>query len=176
MSAKPIESGIDYVLPEDQQSVWITVGNISVYIKRNDEGVSVDLYPLDDAIAAVFLVLTSATGIAFVNNAGAASMVRSVPYSDEQVEIVCGKEIHVAFCARSVHGRQHAAQIVREHNAHAQLVAALRYTRDKLNLLVAMDNCNYERETIRRSGGFDEAREAVAIADAALATIGDTQP
>jgi hypothetical protein len=64
-SAKPIESGIDYVLPEDQQSVWITVGNISVYIKRNDEGVSVDLYPLDDAIAAVFLVLTSATGIAF---------------------------------------------------------------------------------------------------------------
>jgi hypothetical protein len=68
------------------------------------------------------------------------------------------------------------AQIVREHNAHAQLVAALRYTRDKLNLLVAMDNCNYERETIRRSGGFDEAREAVAIADAALATIGDTQP
>jgi hypothetical protein len=48
MSAKPIESGIDYVLPEDQQSVWITVGNISVYIKRNDEGVSVDLYPLDD--------------------------------------------------------------------------------------------------------------------------------
>jgi hypothetical protein len=120
MSAKPIESGIDYVLPEDQQSVWITVGNISVYIKRNDEGVSVDLYPLDDAIAAVFLVLTSATGIAFVNNTGAASMVRqalktsyrSVPYSDEQVEIVCGKEIHVAFCARSVHGRQHAAQIV----------------------------------------------------------------
>jgi hypothetical protein len=101
---------------------------------------------------------------------------RVVPYSDEQVEIVCGKEIHVAFCARSVHGRQHAAQIVREHNAHAQLVAALRYTRDKLNLLVAMDNCNYERETIRRSGGFDEAREAVAIADAALATIGDTQP
>jgi hypothetical protein len=38
----------DYVLKDDHGSCWVTVGNISVYIRRNDEGVSVDLYPLGD--------------------------------------------------------------------------------------------------------------------------------
>lgn len=45
------ESGKDYAFREDQQSVWITVGNISVYIKREDEGVAVDLYPLNDEMS-----------------------------------------------------------------------------------------------------------------------------
>jgi hypothetical protein len=36
----------DFVLKEDARSVWITVDNISVYVRRTDEGVAVDLYPL----------------------------------------------------------------------------------------------------------------------------------
>jgi hypothetical protein len=36
----------DYVLDPEASSVWITVGNISVYIMRTDEGVAVDLLPL----------------------------------------------------------------------------------------------------------------------------------
>lgn len=38
----------DYVLEENAESVWITVNDISVYVKRTDEGVAVDLYPLND--------------------------------------------------------------------------------------------------------------------------------
>ena len=38
----------DYILREEATSCWVTVGNISVYIIRTDEGVVVDLYPLDD--------------------------------------------------------------------------------------------------------------------------------
>ena len=34
----------DYEM-NDRESVWIVIGSISVYIKRTDEGVSVDLYP-----------------------------------------------------------------------------------------------------------------------------------
>jgi hypothetical protein len=34
----------DYILPDSMSSCWLTVGNISVYVVRNDEGVSVDLY------------------------------------------------------------------------------------------------------------------------------------
>lgn len=36
----------DFTLHPDYTSVWITVGNISVYIMRTDEGVAVDLLPL----------------------------------------------------------------------------------------------------------------------------------
>jgi hypothetical protein len=36
----------DYVLDEDATSCWITVNNISVYVRRTDEGVVVDLFPL----------------------------------------------------------------------------------------------------------------------------------
>tara|TARA_B100000131_G_C17574164_1_gene392266 strand:- start:188 stop:379 length:192 start_codon:yes stop_codon:yes gene_type:complete len=39
----------DYELVSD--SAWITVGNISVYIKKTDEGVSVDLFPLGEEMA-----------------------------------------------------------------------------------------------------------------------------
>ena len=38
------DDGTDYTLDPDATSVWITVDNISVYIVRTDEGVSVDLY------------------------------------------------------------------------------------------------------------------------------------
>ena len=42
----PSETSEDYKLEEG--SAWITVGNISVYIRKSDEGVSVDLFPLGD--------------------------------------------------------------------------------------------------------------------------------
>lgn len=35
----------EYALRASQPAVWVEVDNISVYIRRNDEGVSVDLYP-----------------------------------------------------------------------------------------------------------------------------------
>lgn len=34
----------EYTLNDN--TAWITVGNISVYIRKGDEGVSVDLYPV----------------------------------------------------------------------------------------------------------------------------------
>ena len=42
------EGESDYVLKEEHTSVWITVDNISVYVRRTDEGVAVDLYPLGE--------------------------------------------------------------------------------------------------------------------------------
>jgi hypothetical protein len=54
----------DYELRPHCDSIWITVNNISVYIKRNDEGVSVDLYPLglemNDALASTWLTFAEA--------------------------------------------------------------------------------------------------------------------
>lgn len=45
----PEESSSDYVLRDDAPSCWITVGSISVHVRRNtdtgDEGVIVDLFP-----------------------------------------------------------------------------------------------------------------------------------
>ena len=40
------EEGVDYELTEG--SAWITVGTISLYIKKTDEGVEVEMYPLYD--------------------------------------------------------------------------------------------------------------------------------
>jgi len=37
---------VEYVLPPDAESVWVTVGNISVHVERGDDGVSVTLYPV----------------------------------------------------------------------------------------------------------------------------------
>ena len=49
-------SECDYTLTGD--SVWITVGNISVNVRRTDEGVVVDLYPLhqemDESVASTY--------------------------------------------------------------------------------------------------------------------------
>lgn len=48
------ECGSDYTLKEGQKSCWITVGNISIYIRRHaDEGVDVDLYPHGDEFGDV---------------------------------------------------------------------------------------------------------------------------
>ena len=45
-SDRPEDVGCtDYTLHPDATSCWITVNNISVYLKRTDEGVVVDLYP-----------------------------------------------------------------------------------------------------------------------------------
>jgi len=35
----------DYTLDCNATSVWITIGNLSVYVMRTDEGVAVDLIP-----------------------------------------------------------------------------------------------------------------------------------
>ena len=42
-----IDSDNEYTLKEGQGSCWITVQNISVYIQRTDDGVAVDLWPLN---------------------------------------------------------------------------------------------------------------------------------
>ena len=50
----------DYIFPEDSEhgSIWVTVNNISVYIRRTDEGVVVDLFPhyreTEDPIASTY--------------------------------------------------------------------------------------------------------------------------
>lgn len=46
--ARTLEEATDYLLPETFDSVWITVNNVSIYIKREAHGVAVDLYPLND--------------------------------------------------------------------------------------------------------------------------------
>jgi len=46
-----LENHSDYVLKEGEESVWVTVGNLSVYIIRTDEGVVVDIYPLHDELS-----------------------------------------------------------------------------------------------------------------------------
>lgn len=48
----------DFVLRDEAQSIWITIGNISVYVRRTDEGVAVDLYPkgyeMEDSIVGTW--------------------------------------------------------------------------------------------------------------------------
>jgi len=41
------DQGTDYVLNEKATSCWITVDNISIYIVRTEEGVAVEIYPLN---------------------------------------------------------------------------------------------------------------------------------
>jgi hypothetical protein len=43
--ALTLNDDLDYTLDSDSESVWITVDTVSIYIKRQDEGVSVYLYP-----------------------------------------------------------------------------------------------------------------------------------
>jgi hypothetical protein len=40
------DSFTDYTLKDCADSVWITIHNISVYLRRTDEGVAVALYPV----------------------------------------------------------------------------------------------------------------------------------
>ena len=45
-------------MPKDERSCWVTVDPLSVYIARTDEGVTVDLYGLEqedgEAIASCY--------------------------------------------------------------------------------------------------------------------------
>ena len=54
------EGETDYILEPSATSCWITVDNISVYIVRTDEGVSVDLFPRgregDESIAGTWVL------------------------------------------------------------------------------------------------------------------------
>ena len=43
---KQTEGDTDYELNDNYSSCWVTVGNISVYVLRTSNGVSVDLLPL----------------------------------------------------------------------------------------------------------------------------------
>jgi DnaJ-class molecular chaperone len=45
-----------------------------------------------------------------------------------------------------------------------RLIASAPELLKALETLVAMDNCNYERDTMRYEGAFDRAREAIARA------------
>jgi len=64
MKALKRKSDSDYILRKGHQSVWITVDNISVYVRRTDEGVAVDLYPvgdeMEDAICGTWALFTEA--------------------------------------------------------------------------------------------------------------------
>ena len=53
------QGGSDYTLREGALNVWVTVGALSVYIMRTDEGVAIDVYPKgreaeDDALASCY--------------------------------------------------------------------------------------------------------------------------
>jgi len=63
--ALEMDSESDYTLSKDCESVWITVENISVYIKRDEEGVAVDLFPkdkeCDESLAGTWLMYDEAS-------------------------------------------------------------------------------------------------------------------
>lgn len=54
----------EYKLADGEDSVWIEVGNVSVHVKRGDDGVSISLYPVDgengDSIAETFVTYAEA--------------------------------------------------------------------------------------------------------------------
>ena len=59
----PSETSEDFELKEG--SAWITVGNISVYIRKSDEGVAVDLFPvggeaLENSLAGTWVTFAEA--------------------------------------------------------------------------------------------------------------------
>jgi len=56
-----------------------------------------------------------------------------------------------------VYDKADTARIITAANNHASLVAVL----EAAKLLLAMDNCNYDRDQMRRSGGFSQLQEAV---------------
>jgi hypothetical protein len=62
---KLTEGDTDYELNEDFKSCWITVNNISVYVRRGDEGVAVALFPVqhegEEPIAATWATFPVAT-------------------------------------------------------------------------------------------------------------------
>lgn len=58
------DSFTDYTLKDCADSVWITINNISVYLRRTDEGVAVALYPvgreMDDEIVGTWALFSEA--------------------------------------------------------------------------------------------------------------------
>lgn len=52
------ENNADNEYTLNQDTVWITVNNLSLYIRKNDEGVSVDIFPVgfesEDPIAGTW--------------------------------------------------------------------------------------------------------------------------
>jgi hypothetical protein len=62
---KQTEGDIDYELNQEYQSCWITVNNISVYVRRGDEGVAVALFPVqreaEEPIAATWATFPDAS-------------------------------------------------------------------------------------------------------------------
>lgn len=54
----------DYILPEDVTSFWVAVDNLSLYIRRTDEGVAVDIYPvgmeMEDSIVGTWCLRSEA--------------------------------------------------------------------------------------------------------------------
>lgn len=54
----------DYTMLAVENSAWITINNISVYLRRTDEGVAVALYPrgreLDDEIVGTWALFSEA--------------------------------------------------------------------------------------------------------------------
>ena len=54
----------DYLLKDSYPSCWITIGNISVYIRRVEEGVCTELYSLgcedDDPISEAWVTFKEA--------------------------------------------------------------------------------------------------------------------
>jgi len=57
-------SGTGYLLNPRHSSVWITIDNISVYLRRQDWGVCIDLYPIGqedkDSLASTWLTFDRA--------------------------------------------------------------------------------------------------------------------
>jgi len=57
-------SGTGYLLNPRHSSVWITIDNISVYLRRHDWGVCIDLYPIGqedkDSLASTWLTFDEA--------------------------------------------------------------------------------------------------------------------
>ena len=57
--ALSLVSETEYSLKPTQNTVWITVDNISIYLRRHDDNVSVDFYPLgredSDSLAGTYL-------------------------------------------------------------------------------------------------------------------------
>ncbi len=57
-------SGTEYLVNPGHSSVWITIDNISVYLRRHDWGVCIDLYPIKqedtDSLASTWLTFDEA--------------------------------------------------------------------------------------------------------------------